>query len=208
MSEKTLRGYFGVDVLKHALAICVIVQHMRFSIYSFPTLAFLARIDHVLQGAVLTFFLLSGYFFHVRGNSGPFHRIVIAYLIDCCINNAMIQRKENGNSDWAMQPRSFAGELRIASMEPRISPISSSTSLGQLFASSRLAKDQTPSSGLSCGAYEGKCSMRRRRWRSRSCSTGSPLCVDELSSKTMIGPRRWRSNSRKNTQTSSCPMLS
>jgi hypothetical protein len=75
-----------------------------------------------------------------------------ADAIDRCINNAMIQRKEKGNSEWVIQPRSFSGERRIASIEPRISSISSSTSLGQLFASFCLAKAQTPSSGLSCGA--------------------------------------------------------
>ena len=47
-----------------------------------------------------------------------------------------------------MQPRSFAGKLRIPLIERMMSSISSSTSLGQLLASSRLARDQTPSSGL------------------------------------------------------------
>ena len=51
-----------------------------------------------------------------------------------------------------MQPRSFAGQLRMTSMELRTFSINSSTSLGQLLARSRLARDQTPSSGFSCGA--------------------------------------------------------
>ena len=42
-----------------------------------------------------------------------------------------------------MQPRSFAGELRIPLIERMMSSINSSTSLGQLLASSRLARDQT-----------------------------------------------------------------
>ncbi len=69
-----------------------------------------------------------------------------------CINNAIVQRKEMDNSDWAMHPRSFFCDFRIPSMEPRMSSINSSTSFGQLLANSRLANDQTPSSGFSCGA--------------------------------------------------------
>ncbi len=73
-------------------------------------------------------------------------------IIDVCINNAMIQRKEMDSSDWAMHPRNFSCEFRIPSMEPTMSSINSSTSFGQLLANSRLASDQTPSSGFSCGA--------------------------------------------------------
>jgi hypothetical protein len=29
-------------------------------------------------------------------------------IIDRCINNAIVQRKEKDNSDWTMQPRSFS----------------------------------------------------------------------------------------------------
>ena len=43
-----------------------------------------------------------------------------------------------------MQPRSFAGQLRMASMELRTSSISSSTSLGQLLAKSCLAGTRHP----------------------------------------------------------------
>ena len=73
-------------------------------------------------------------------------------VIVSCINNAIVQRKEMDNSDWAMHPRSFFCDFRIPSMEPRMSSINSSTSFGQLLANSRLANDQTPSSGFSCGA--------------------------------------------------------
>ena len=52
-------------------------------------------------------------------------------LIDCCINNAIDQRKKEGSSDCRMQPRSFFAELRTPSMERSTSSISSSTSLGQ-----------------------------------------------------------------------------
>jgi transposase len=31
-----------------------------------------------------------------------------SWLIDRCINNAIVQRKEKDNSDWTMQPRSFS----------------------------------------------------------------------------------------------------
>ena len=51
-----------------------------------------------------------------------------------------------------MQPRSFSGEVRMPLIERMMSSINSSTSCGQLLASSRLARDQTPSSGLSSGA--------------------------------------------------------
>ena len=51
-----------------------------------------------------------------------------------------------------MQPRNFSDEARMPSMERRMSSINSSASLGQLLASSRLARDQMPSSGLSSGA--------------------------------------------------------
>jgi len=43
-----------------------------------------------------------------------------------------------------MQPRSFAGQLRMTSMELRTFSINSSTSLGQLLARSRLARDRHP----------------------------------------------------------------
>ena len=75
-----------------------------------------------------------------------------AGIIDLCINNVTTQRKNEGRSDCRMQPRSFSGEERMPSMERRTSSINSSTSLGQLLASSRLARDQTPSSGFSSGA--------------------------------------------------------
>ena len=51
-----------------------------------------------------------------------------------------------------MQPRSLSGEVRIPLIERMTSSINSSTSIGQPLASSRLASDQTPSSGLSSGA--------------------------------------------------------
>jgi hypothetical protein len=38
-------------------------------------------------------------------------------VIDCCINNAIINAKRGGSSDCLMQPRSFAGDRRILSME-------------------------------------------------------------------------------------------
>jgi len=34
------------------------------------------------------------------------------------------------------------------------------------------------------------------------------VATEELSSRTITGPRRWRSSSRRNRHTSSCPMLS
>ena len=51
-----------------------------------------------------------------------------------------------------MQARNFLGDLLIPLIDPMMSSMSSSMSLGQLFASFRLACDQTPSSGLSSGA--------------------------------------------------------
>jgi hypothetical protein len=51
-----------------------------------------------------------------------------------------------------MQPRSIAGDLRILSMERMTLSINSWTLWGHPLAKARLAKDQTPSSGLSSGA--------------------------------------------------------
>ena len=51
-----------------------------------------------------------------------------------------------------MQPRSFSGEFRIALIEPMTLSIKASRLRGQPLASSRLARDQTPSSGLRSGA--------------------------------------------------------
>lgn len=51
-----------------------------------------------------------------------------------------------------MQLRSFSGEVRIPLMERMTSSIKSSALKGQPLANSRLARDQTPSSGLSSGA--------------------------------------------------------
>jgi len=64
----------------------------------------------------------------------------------------MASAKEREALIGGMQPRSFLGELRIASIERMRSSISSSTSLGQPCAGSRLAKDQTPSSEFGSGA--------------------------------------------------------
>ena len=51
-----------------------------------------------------------------------------------------------------MQPRSLPGEVRSSLIERMMLFISSSTSSGQPLARSLLARDQTPSSGLSSGA--------------------------------------------------------
>ena len=50
-----------------------------------------------------------------------------------------------------MQLRSFFGDFPILSMVLMISSMSLSASSGRLLASFRLARDQTPSSGLSSG---------------------------------------------------------
>src|SRR5712691_1551204 len=47
-----------------------------------------------------------------------------------------------------MQPRSFRVEIRIALIEPMTSSTNSSTSLGQLLASARFARDQSGSSAI------------------------------------------------------------
>lgn len=60
-------GLFGVDLLKHALAICVIFQHLHSDTrYSASTNARISEVVFWVQGAVLVFFLISGYFFHVK----------------------------------------------------------------------------------------------------------------------------------------------
>ena|SRR5947209_2823383 len=73
-------------------------------------------------------------------------------IIDLCINNVIGQPKKEGRSDCTMQPRSFAGDVRMLLIERMTSSINSTTSSGQLLASSRLDSDHTPSSGLSSGA--------------------------------------------------------
>lgn len=61
------RSYFGVDLLKHILAICVIIQHIHSnSRYSDATNNKIAQVVILVQGAVLAFFLVSGYFFHLK----------------------------------------------------------------------------------------------------------------------------------------------
>ena len=50
-----------------------------------------------------------------------------------------------------MQPRSLRVEIRLRLIERMMSSTSSATSLGQLLARARFARDQTPSSGLSRG---------------------------------------------------------
>jgi hypothetical protein len=68
-----------------------------------------------------------------------------------------------------MQPRSFRVEIRIALIEPMTSSTNSSTSLGQLLASARFARDQTPPSGLGSGR-----SIVGQGWRTQACSACSP----------------------------------
>ena len=80
MKLEKSRSYLGVDILKHGLAICVVIQHMRFSMYDVSTISLITQLTNYLQGAVLTFFLVSGYFFHVKRKDGRFNRPLIAYL--------------------------------------------------------------------------------------------------------------------------------
>ncbi|PYP91140.1 MAG: hypothetical protein DMG65_08670, partial [Candidatus Angelobacter sp. Gp1-AA117] len=60
-----------------------------------------------------------------------------ATTIDLCINNVIGQPKKEGRSDCTMQPRSFAGDVRMLLIERMTSSINSTTSSGQLLASSR-----------------------------------------------------------------------
>jgi hypothetical protein len=55
-----------------------------------------------------------------------------------------------------MQPRNFLCDLPIPFIDRMMSSMSSSMSLGQLFASFRFARDQTASSGLRSGVLGGK----------------------------------------------------
>src|SRR5437764_2797973 len=93
-----------------------------------------------------------------RGKGGGNHGCIsrssrsVANTIALCINNAMVQDKKLERSDCRMQPRSFSREVRTLLIERMTSFINSSTFSGEPLASSRLARDQTPSSGLSSGA--------------------------------------------------------
>ena len=55
-----------------------------------------------------------------------------------------------------MQPRSFRVEIRIALIEPMTSSTNSSTSLGQLLASARFARDQPPFIGVELRSIGGE----------------------------------------------------
>jgi peptidoglycan/LPS O-acetylase OafA/YrhL len=55
------RNYLAIDILKHLLAICVVIQHTHSSArYSTGTNARLEQLGFLVQGAVFTFFLISG----------------------------------------------------------------------------------------------------------------------------------------------------
>jgi len=60
-------SYLGVDILKHVAAIGVIIQHMHSaSRYSAATNGRIAEMTTFAQGAVLIFFLISGFFFRAK----------------------------------------------------------------------------------------------------------------------------------------------
>jgi hypothetical protein len=62
-----------------------------------------------------------------------------------------------------MQTRSFRVEVRFALIEPMTSSTNSSTSLGQLLASARFAKDQAPSSAVEPEHRRESARYNRRR---------------------------------------------
>lgn len=62
----------GVDILKHLFAISVIFQHTKSAIYSSETSAFHSGVTQWIDGAVMGFFLISGFFFsHERHRVTP-----------------------------------------------------------------------------------------------------------------------------------------
>jgi peptidoglycan/LPS O-acetylase OafA/YrhL len=66
-------GLLGVDILKHLLALCVIIQHMTSRArYSPATNSRIAHAAFFAQWAVLVFFLIAGYFFRLKRESGFF----------------------------------------------------------------------------------------------------------------------------------------
>jgi hypothetical protein len=84
--------------------------------------------------------------------------IITVRLLEAVIHYSYLHKECNrlaqkeGESDCTMQPRNFWRELGISLIEPMTSATSSYRSSGQLLASARFARDQTPSSELSSGA--------------------------------------------------------
>jgi fucose 4-O-acetylase-like acetyltransferase len=69
---KKRKRLFGVDILRHCLAFFVVIEHMHSSSrYSYATNSKIAQLALLVQGAVLAFFLISGYFFQVKKEANP-----------------------------------------------------------------------------------------------------------------------------------------
>ena len=73
-----------------------------------------------------------------------------------------------------------------------------------------VAFGQRPNSfvGVEVGSVGGKVLDVQARVSEEESGERGSSWVEELSSRTTTGPRRWRSNSRRNRLTSSCPILS
>lgn len=68
MNQLVTKRYGAIDLLKHLLAICVIIQHMKSeSRYSNETNLFINDIVQYINGAVIGFFMISGFFFRPAG---------------------------------------------------------------------------------------------------------------------------------------------
>jgi hypothetical protein len=61
-----LRRFGGIDVMKHLLAMSVIFIHTRSGLYSADTISFSDSVIEWIDGAVMGFFLISGFFFPLR----------------------------------------------------------------------------------------------------------------------------------------------
>lgn len=87
MEETKSIRYGGLDLLKHILAIFVIIHHMTSeSRYSVETNKYISDIVIYVNGAVIGFFILSGFFFKSSNNlyldlEKAFKRIMIPYFI-------------------------------------------------------------------------------------------------------------------------------
>jgi Acyltransferase family len=77
----------GIDILRHLLAIAVIIQHMHSKArYSIGTTENLTNFASHIDGAVICFFMLSGFFFREKPDlaayiKGQFRRLFVPFIL-------------------------------------------------------------------------------------------------------------------------------
>ncbi|QWX83327.1 acyltransferase family protein [Cellulophaga sp. HaHaR_3_176] len=95
------KRFGGLDILKHILAIFVITQHMHSqSRFSIEVNLYLTEIINYINGAVITFFMLSGFFFSTKDSTKVsikriFNRTIIPYTLFSIIYGAFLILYQN-----------------------------------------------------------------------------------------------------------------